>query len=76
MAAVVAAPLVLDMVRLSEFAARNGESGLMRHLAAFFKNPIGVEEMALHSQFERLLRYTERHLAQQRAPQAKLDSVG
>ena len=73
---ILAAPLVLDMVRLSEFAARNGESGLMRHLAAFFKNPIGVEEMALHSQFERLLRYTERHLAQQRAPQAKLDSVG
>jgi myo-inositol-1-phosphate synthase len=73
---ILAAPLVLDMVRLSEFAARNAESGLMRHLAAFFKNPIGVEEMALHSQFERLLRYTERHLAQQRAPQAKLDSVG
>ena len=60
---ILAAPLILDMVRMSEFAARNGESGPMLHLASFFKNPIGVTEMALHPQFEMLLEYTYRHLA-------------
>ncbi|MCP3870511.1 MAG: myo-inositol-1-phosphate synthase [Gammaproteobacteria bacterium] len=62
---ILAAPLVLDMARLAEFAARHGESGPMHHLAAFFKHPIEVPEMAFHTQFERLLRYTETHLAQQ-----------
>jgi len=59
---ILAAPLVLDMVRLSEFAARNKESGPMKHLASFFKSPMDVPEMALHTQFERLLKYTEKHL--------------
>ena len=72
---ILAAPLVLDMVRLSEFAARHEESGLMRHLAAFFKNPIGVREMAFQTQFERLLRYTEAHL-KRRPAATQLDHVG
>ncbi|HHH38655.1 MAG TPA: myo-inositol-1-phosphate synthase [Sedimenticola sp.] len=67
---ILAAPLVLDMVRLTAFAADQGESGLMPQLAAFFKYPIGVPEMAFHSQFERLIRYTEKHLRQQPAAQA------
>ena len=46
---VLAAPLVIDIVRMAEFACREKESGQMRHLAAFFKNPLGVKEMALHS---------------------------
>jgi hypothetical protein len=29
----------------------------MRHLAAFFKHPIGVEEMDFHRQFAMLLDY-------------------
>lgn len=59
---ILAAPLVLDMIRLSEYAARHGESGPMKHLAAFFKNPLDCEEMALHPQFQRLLDYIQAHL--------------
>jgi myo-inositol-1-phosphate synthase len=62
----LAAPLVLDMVRLSEYAYRHKEKGLMRHLACFFKNPIGVEEMSLFVQFERLMEYAQTHLAQEK----------
>jgi myo-inositol-1-phosphate synthase len=59
---ILAAPLVLDMIRLSEYAARHGESGPMKHLAAFFKNPLDCEEMALHPQFQRLIDYIQAHL--------------
>jgi myo-inositol-1-phosphate synthase len=59
---VLAAPLVLDLVRLAELAARHGEHGPMRHLAAFFKNPLGVAEMDLHRQFDALLAYAAGHL--------------
>jgi myo-inositol-1-phosphate synthase len=55
----LAAPLVLDMVCLAEFAKRRGERGLMPHLASFFKAPIGVEEYAMHDQFRMLLDYAE-----------------
>jgi myo-inositol-1-phosphate synthase len=54
---VLAAPLVLDMVRLADLARRRGEAGAMRHLACFFKNPIDVDEAALHAQFALLLAY-------------------
>lgn len=59
---ILAAPLVLDMVRLAEFAHRHGEHGPMKHLSGFFKNPIGVREMALHTQFGMLMEYADRHL--------------
>ncbi len=55
----LAAPLVLDMIRLAELAKRRGESGLMPHLASFFKAPVGVETHALHDQFRMLLDYAE-----------------
>ncbi len=54
---ILAAPLVLDLVRLCEHAARHGRYGLQRHLACFFKHPLDVGEMALHRQFERLVDY-------------------
>jgi myo-inositol-1-phosphate synthase len=54
---ILAAPLVLDMIRLAELAKRRGESGLMPHLASFFKAPIGVETHALPDQFRMLLDY-------------------
>lgn len=63
----LAAPLLLDIVRFGEFAARHGEAGPMRHLASFFKHPIGVEEMAFFPQFEMLLDYARRHLAREDA---------
>jgi len=53
----LAAPLVLDMVRLAELAKRRGEAGLMPHLASFFKAPIGVDRHALPDQFRMLEDY-------------------
>ena len=54
---VLAAPLVLDMVRLAQLAKHRGESGLMPHLACFFKAPIGVGEHRLADQFKLLENY-------------------
>ena len=54
---ILAAPLVLDMVRLTELAMRRGESGPMVHLAPYFKSPIGVEQQDLHEQFHAMVAY-------------------
>ena len=35
---------MLDLVRLVERAARDGESGALSWLACFFKSPLGVAE--------------------------------
>jgi myo-inositol-1-phosphate synthase len=59
---ILAAPLVLDLIRLTDLAARTGESGPLRHLAPFFKNPLGVDEMDFHRQFDALVAYATRHL--------------
>ncbi|MFQ5731941.1 MAG: inositol-3-phosphate synthase [Planctomycetaceae bacterium] len=37
----LAAPLVLDLVRFTEFEQRRGGSGVMTHLSSFFKSPMG-----------------------------------
>lgn len=55
----LAAPLVLDLVRLAEFAKRRGEGGLMPQLASYFKAPLGVEEQRLYEQYKMLLDYAE-----------------
>lgn len=39
---ILAAPLVLDMVRLAETAARRGQHGHLDFLASFFKSPQGA----------------------------------
>ena len=57
----LAAPIVLDLVRLVNFAKANGEKGEMRHLSCFFKNPIGVDEQDLHLQFHSLMDYVDSH---------------
>jgi myo-inositol-1-phosphate synthase len=67
---ILAAPLVLDMVRMSAFAAHNNEHGPMKHLACFFKSPHGVSEMGFQKQFEMLLEYAYQHLAQAPAKDA------
>lgn len=56
----LAAPLVLDLARFAEHAARHGFSGPMTHLACFFKNPFGTSEHNLFRQFESLLAYARR----------------
>ena len=60
---ILAAPLVLDMVRLAAFAQSHGEAGLMTQLACFFKSPVGVDEQDLHFQFNHLLDYADTHQA-------------
>ena len=64
--AILAAPLVLDMVRLADLAARRGESGPMPHLACFFKQPLDTQEHNLHRQWQLLVDYLERVRADQR----------
>lgn len=54
---VLAAPLVLDIARLVLLAQRRGETGVMKHLACFFKSPVGVDEYDFGKQFEMLERY-------------------
>lgn len=55
--AILAAPLVLDMVRLADLAARRGEGGPMKHLACFFKSPIDGTTHDLHQQWHALGEY-------------------
>ena len=50
----LAAPLVLDMIRFTDLARRRGEVGLMTFLASFFKSPQGVEEQGFIRQSQAL----------------------
>ncbi|MEN6452596.1 MAG: inositol-3-phosphate synthase, partial [Thermoguttaceae bacterium] len=51
----LAAPLVLDLVRFTELAHRRGHAGQTPFLASFFKSPYGVAEQCFDRQFETLL---------------------
>lgn len=57
---ILAAPLVLDLVRFSIAAKRRGEHGVQRQLACFFKSPCGGTEHDFHRQYESLLEYASR----------------
>jgi len=60
----LAAPLVLDLARLTELARRRGETGLLTFLASFFKSPHGVEEHGFARQFQMLEAWAaQRHAA-------------
>lgn len=50
----LAAPLVLDLVRLMDLALRRGEAGAIPPLAAFFKSPLGDAPQALPEQMRTL----------------------
>jgi myo-inositol-1-phosphate synthase len=54
---ILAAPLVIDLARLGLLAQRRGEAGILRHLACFFKSPMGVEEHDFFKQFRLLEEY-------------------
>jgi myo-inositol-1-phosphate synthase len=54
---ILAAPLVLDLARLALLAQRRGETGVLRHLACFFKSPMGVDEHDFFKQFALLEEY-------------------
>jgi myo-inositol-1-phosphate synthase len=57
---ILAAPLVLDLVRLVERAQRDGERGPLEWLACFFKSPIGVEEQSFAAQVTMLMEWAAR----------------
>lgn len=57
----LAAPLVLDLVRLLVHADEHGSGGLQPHLASFFKAPLGVDEHDLSRQFDSLYEYARNH---------------
>ena len=59
--AILAAPLVLDMVRCADLAARRGESGPMLQLSCFFKQPLDVSEHDLHRQWVRFVAWLDGH---------------
>ncbi len=57
--AILAAPLVLDLVRFVDLAQRRGEPGPLPHLACFFKQPLDVAEHDLHHQWQALVAYLD-----------------
>ncbi len=50
----LAAPLVLDLVRFTERAWRAGESGTLTWLGSFFKSPLGNSDQSFVPQFQAL----------------------
>jgi len=54
---ILAAPLALDVARLALLAQRRGEVGVLRHLACFFKSPMGAPEHDFFKQFAMLEDY-------------------
>jgi myo-inositol-1-phosphate synthase len=54
---ILAGPLVLDLARLALLAQRRGEAGVLKHLACFFKNPMGVAEHDFFKQWALLKEY-------------------
>ena len=67
---VLAAPLVIDLVRLTELGhAARGQSGLLKFLASFFKSPLGVVvSTALAAPVTRML---QQFLGEQRLEEAR-----
>jgi myo-inositol-1-phosphate synthase len=57
---ILAAPLVLDLVRFTEMASRRGEVGLLTDLCSFFKSPHGIEENNFVRQFQLLEQWAAR----------------
>ena len=51
----LAAPLVLDLVRFTHCAHQRGEHGALKFLASFFKSPIGVRQHDFAKQFQMLV---------------------
>src|SRR4029079_8606993 len=50
----LAAPLVLDLARLTALASDRGETGALAFLASFFKSPLGDAPVAFADQFRTL----------------------
>jgi myo-inositol-1-phosphate synthase len=55
----LAAPLVLDLIRFVELSRRRGEVGVLSHLGSFFKQPMGLAEHGFSRQFSLLCEWAE-----------------
>jgi myo-inositol-1-phosphate synthase len=60
---ILAAPLVIDLVRLVDRARRAGECGVLRWLACFFKSPLTVAEQDFSRQVAMLDDWARAHAA-------------
>lgn len=56
---ILAAPLAIDVSRLALLAQRRGEAGILKHLACFWKNPMGTGEHDFFKQFGMLVEYAD-----------------
>jgi myo-inositol-1-phosphate synthase len=56
----LAAPLVIDLARLTALSHQRGETGVLDHVACFFKAPLGAGTHDFHAQFAALERYARR----------------
>lgn len=54
---ILAAPLIIDLVRLMEFAVRQGEYGIQSQLAIYFKHPLGTSVRGFFDQYTLLENY-------------------
>jgi myo-inositol-1-phosphate synthase len=54
---ILAAPLVLDLFRFTEWAQRKGHVGLMPFLSSFFKSPLQCNEHDFGKQFQQLVHW-------------------
>jgi myo-inositol-1-phosphate synthase len=59
----LAAPLVLDLVRFVELSHRCREVGVLSHLGSFFKQPMGLADHDFSRQFSLLCDWASRHAA-------------
>lgn len=53
----LAAPLLIDIVRLALLSQRRDEVGILKHLACFFKSPMGCDEHDFFKQMDMLAEY-------------------
>ncbi len=56
---ILAAPLLIDLVRLTDLAQRRGETGVLTHLACFFKSPMGTDQHDFFEQMRMLEGYVQ-----------------
>ena len=56
----LAAPLVLDLVRFALVARGRGETGALTFLSSFFKSPLGTENQAFFEQTASLVSWARR----------------
>ncbi|MCF6148037.1 MAG: inositol-3-phosphate synthase [Candidatus Kuenenia sp.] len=54
---ILAAPLIIDLVRLMEFALRSGEYGIQSQLAIYFKHPLNATARGFYDQYMLLQNY-------------------